>query len=211
MKMHIAAVLAITSSFMLGSALAADTPAPAAASPHAGMHGQAASAEPLKPLPKQDKLTVRGWSSPAPAAWTPVQPASAMRAAQFILPGGTGKTDDDGEMVVYFFPAGDGGSQDANIQRWTAEVTDAAGKPAKPAVTTSKTGMTKVTLVTLQGAYTRGANMLPDAKRKTGQTLMVAMVETTMGRITLQAYGPSKTVAAHRDSFIKLANGFVPG
>ncbi|MRW84927.1 hypothetical protein GJ698_12635 [Pseudoduganella sp. FT26W] len=211
MKMHIAAVLAITSSFMLGSAFAADTPAPAAASPHAGMHGQAAGAEPLKPLPKQDKLTVRGWSSPAPAAWTPVQPASAMRAAQFILPGGTGKADDDGEMVVYFFPAGDGGSQDANIQRWTAEVTDAAGKPVKPAVTTSKTGMTKVTLVTLQGAYTRGANMLPDAKRKTGQTLMVAMVETTMGRITLQAYGPSKTVAAHRDSFIKLANGFVPG
>jgi hypothetical protein len=217
MKMHIAAILAVTSSFcMLGSADAADTPAAAAsapaASPHAaGGHGLPANAQPPKPLPKQDKLTVRGWSSPAPAAWTPVEPASAMRAAQFILPGASGKADEDGEMVVYFFPTGDGGSQDANIQRWTAEVTDAAGKPVKPTVSTSKNAMTKVTLVSLQGAYTRGANMLPGAQRKAGQTLMVAMVETTIGRITLQAYGPSKTVAAHRDSFLKLANGFAPG
>jgi hypothetical protein len=214
MKMNIAAVVAISSSVMLGNVGAADAPA-AASSPHAGMHGQPVSAQPLKPLPKQDKLTVRGWSAPAPAAWTPVEPASTMRSAQFILPGATGKIngdgDGDGEMVVYFFPTGDGGTQDANIERWTAEVTDAAGKPVKPVISTSKNGMTKVTLVTLQGAYTRGANMLPGAQRKANQTLLVAMVETTIGRITLQAYGPSKTVAAHRDSFLKMANGFVPG
>lgn len=199
----IAAVAAVITSVVLASgAVAADAPA-------ANPHSRPAAAKTLKPLPKQDKLSVRGWSAPAPAAWTPVEPTSSMRSAQFILPG-AGKGE-DGEVVAYFFPTGDGGGQDANIARWSEEVTDAAGKPVKPVVSTAKHGMTKVTLVTLQGNYTRGANMLPGAERKSNQTLLVAMVETSIGRITLQAYGPSKTVAAHRDSFIKLANGFAPG
>lgn len=209
MKSRIAAFLAITSSLMLPIADAAEKVQPA--SPHAaGPHSLPAGATAPKPLPKTAKLSIRGWSSPAPGAWTPVEPGSAMRAAQFILPGAAGKGS-DGEMVAYFFPTGDGGTHEANIARWSAEVTDSAGKQVKPVVSVSKSGMTKVTLVTLEGAYTRGANMLPGAERKAEQTLLVAMVETTIGRITLQAYGPSKTVAAQRDSFVKLANGFAPG
>ena len=209
MKSPIAVLLAISSSLMLPVAAADQAAAPTApASPHAAIAHGAMTAP--TPLPKQDKLSIKGWVAPAPASWTPVQPGSAMRAAQFILPGASGKGD-DAEMVVYFFPSGDGGSQDANIARWSGEVTDGDGKPGKPVVSTAKAGMTKVTLVALQGTYTRGASMLPGAERKPGQTLLVAMVETTVGRITLQAYGPSKTVAAHRDSFIKLANGFAPG
>nr|WP_315250793.1 hypothetical protein [uncultured Duganella sp.] len=208
MKKQIAA-MAVMASVLLPAGVAGA--AAAAAQPSANPHGRPASPQALKPLPKQDKLSIRGWSSPAPATWTPVEPASTMRAAQFILPGGTGKSADDGEMVAYFFPTGDGGSQEANIERWSAEVTDAAGRPVKPQLSTAKAGMTKVTLLTLQGNYTRGANMLPGAERKSNQTLLVAMVETTIGRITLQAYGPSKTVVAHRDSFIKLANSFAPG
>lgn len=199
-----AAATMIVSLLLTGAAHAAEAPA---ASPH----GRPAAPHTLKPLPKKDKLTIRGWSAPAPAAWTPVEPGSAMRSAQFILPGAAAKGAEDGEMVAYFFPTGDGGSQDANIARWSEEVTDVAGKPVKPAVSTSKSGMTKVTLLTLQGNYTRGANMLPGAERKSNQTLLVAMVETSIGRITLQAYGPSRTVAAHRDSFVKLANSFAPG
>lgn len=205
MNKPVAAVAAMIGSFVLAGAVhAADAPA-------ANPHGKPVAPQTLKPLPKKDKLSIRGWSAPAPAAWTPVEPASTMRSAQFILPGTAAKGAEDGEMVAYFFPTGDGGSQDANIARWTEEVTDAAGKPVKPVVSTVKSGMTKVTLLTLQGNYTRGANMLPGAERKNNQTLLVAMVETTIGRITLQAYGPSKTVAAHRDSFIKLANSFAPG
>ncbi len=204
-----AIILALSGILVISGAVAAGQPAQPA-SPHAtGSHGLPAGAVALKPLPKTDKLTIRGWSAPAPAAWTPVEPASAMRTAQFVLPGA--KVGEDGEMVAYFFPTGDGGSQEVNIARWSAEVTDAAGKPVKPVTTTAKAGMTKVTFVTLQGAYTRGANMLPGAQRKADQTLLVAMVETSIGRITLQAYGPSKTVAAHRDAFVKLANGFTPG
>lgn len=210
MKTCFAALLSITGSLMLADASAA---APAAASaPATSPHGVAAPTV-LTPLPRQDKLTIRGWSAPAPAAWTPVQPMSGMRSAQFILPGAdkSGKRADDGEMVAYFFPTGDGGSQQANIERWSAEVTDAAGKPVKPQISKSKSGMTMVTVLSLQGNYMRGANMLPGAQRKSDQTLLVAMVETSIGRITLQAHGPSKTVAAHRDSFLKLASSFAPG
>lgn len=208
MKKPITATAAMVSSLLLAGAVHA---APAVEAPAANPHGRAAAPKTLKPLPKTAKLSIRGWSSPAPAAWTLVEPASTMRTAQFILPGTGSKGAEDGEVAVYFFPTGDGGSQEVNIARWSEEVTDAAGKPVKPLLSTTKSGMTKVTLVTLQGNYMRGANMLPGAERKSNQTLLVAMVETSIGRITLQAYGPSKTVAAQRDSFIKLANSFAPG
>lgn len=206
---HTMTLLALAASLLAATAQGAEA-APAPASPHAGPHGGASGAPP-KPLPKKDKLAIHGWVAPAPAAWQPVEPASSMRSAQFILPGSTGQGADNGEMVAYFFASGDGGTQEANIERWSSEVTDASGKPVKPSVATTKNAMTKVTLVTLQGNYTRGANMVAGAQAKAGQTLLVAMVETAVGRITLQAYGPSKTVAAHRDSFVRLANSFVPG
>ena len=80
----------------------------------------------------------------------------------------------------------------------------------KPSTSKSKSGDAEVTLVELQGSYARGVGMGPGGDAKADQTLMVAMTEAPVGRITMQMYGPSKTVAAHRDSFIKLAQGFRP-
>lgn len=168
----------------------------------------AAAAQTLGAQVKADKLVIQGLASQIPAGWTPVPLSSTMRIAQFGLPGAAGA--EPGEVAVYFFTKGQGGSQEANIERWASQFTGVDGKPVKPSTSKSKSGDAEVTLVELQGSYARGVGMGPGGDAKADQTLMVAMTEAPVGRITMQMYGPSKTVAAHRDSFIKLAQGFRP-
>lgn len=190
-------------------AAATAAPMPPAAAPEAAAPVFAAVAPPAAaPLAKSDKLVIQGFAAPVPAAWTPTQPSSTMRVAQFALPGAAGA--EAGELVAFFFPKGQGGSQQANIERWVSQFATADGKPVAPKISTSKGGDTEVTLVELQGSYARGVGMGPTGDVKPDQTLMTALVETSIGRITLQMYGPSKTIAAQRDHFLKLAKGFRP-
>jgi hypothetical protein len=169
-----------------------------------------AAVEPVVTAPpaKSDKLVIQGFASPVPSAWTPTQPSSTMRVAQFSLPAAAGA--EAGELAAFFFRTGQGGSHEANIERWTSQFATADGKPVAPKISTSKGGDFTVTLVELQGTYARGVGMGPVGDAKPDQTLLVALVETPIGRITLQTYGPSKTIAAQRDNFVKLAKGFRP-
>jgi len=160
------------------------------------------------PIAKSDKLVIQGFAAPVPSVWTPSQPASTMRVAQFSLPPTGGA--EAGELAAYFFPTGQGGSHQANIERWASQFVNAEGKPVAPKISSSKRGDTEVTLVELHGTYARGVGMGPTGEAKPDQSLVTAMVETAIGRITLQMYGPSKTVAAQRDNFLKLAQGFRP-
>lgn len=160
------------------------------------------------PLPKSDRLVIQGFASPLPSTWTAVAPSSSMRFAQFVLPAAAGA--EAGELAAFFFPTGQGGSHEANIERWVSQFVSADGKPVAPKISASKSGEIAVTLVELQGTYARGVGMGPAGDAKPNQTLLVALVETSVGRITLQTYGPSKTIAAQRDNFVKFAKDFRP-
>jgi hypothetical protein len=153
-------------------------------------------------------LKVAGFAAEAPAAWTATEPSSSMRMAQFNVPAARGA--EGGEAAVFFFPSGQGGPQSANIDRWVSQFTGADGKPVAPKVSTARSGANGITLVELNGSYSRGVGMGPGGDAKPNQTLLVAMIEITAGRITLQLYGPAATVAAQRDAFLKLATGFHP-
>lgn len=177
------------------AAAVAEAPAPAAAP-------AVVAAAPAAP----GQLTVQGFAAPVPAGWVPAQPSSSMRVAQFSLPallGGEGA-----EVAAFFFPTGQGGSHEANIERWASQFAGPDGKPGKPELSVRKLADSEVSLVELKGTYARGVGMGPTGDAKPGQTLMIAMVETAAGRITLQMYGPSKAVAAQRENFIRLATGF---
>lgn len=200
MKSTIAAVLAVSSTFLFSLDATSATPPVAPATP------ASAPAAARTPLPKTANLVVHGWSSAVPQSWTPYQPANSMRVAEYAVPAAAGAAP--GEVVVYFFNTGDGGSHDANIQRWSSEFTGADGKPVAPQVSVGKSDAGELTLVTLHGNYARGAGMMAVSGAKAGQTLLVAMVETAAGRIALHLSGPDATVAAQRDGFLKLARGF---
>ena len=224
---RILAALAVAASSLLVSACGQSSPpeadskaqpAPAAQAPAqqatapAQVPAPAVTATPAPvaaaPLIKSDKLVIQGFASPVPAAWTPSQPSSTMRVAQFALPPAAGVAA--GEVAVFFFPTGQGGSNEANIGRWTSEFSSADGKPVAPKISTSKSGDTELTLVELQGTYARGVGMGATGEAKPDQSLVVAIVKISIGQITLQMYGPSKTVSAQRDNFLKLAKGFRP-
>lgn len=183
--------------------------APAAAAPVMVTPVMAATVAPVAAAPaKPDRLAIQGFASAIPAAWKPTPTSSQMRVAQFALPAAPGA--DVGEVAVFYFPRGQGGSQEANIERWSSQFAGPDGKPVAPKVSTDRSGDTEVTQVELNGTYARGVGMGPAGEAKPNQTLLVAMVETPNGRITIQMYGPNKTVSAQRNNFLKVAKGFRP-
>src|SRR6516165_7894531 len=72
--------------------------------------------------------TVGGLRWTPPAGWKS-EGTAPMRAATYKIPPASG--DHEGaECVVYFFGAGQGGSVQANIERWNQQVAGSDGKPA---------------------------------------------------------------------------------
>jgi hypothetical protein len=132
----------------------------------------------------------------APAGWTSKPSTSTMRVAEFVLPKVAGDAE-DASLVVYFF-GGQGGSAQANIDRWISQMEQPSGKPSKDvAVASSMTvnGL-KISLVDVSGTYT--AEMSPgsaDHVNKTGFRLKAAMIETPGGPYYIKLTGPAKTVA----------------
>src|SRR5882762_417790 len=65
----------------------------------------------------------------APDGWVTQKSASAMRVAQYTLPHVDGDAE-DASLVVYFFGTGGGGVQ-ANLDRWTSQMSQPDGSASK--------------------------------------------------------------------------------
>lgn len=230
MNKHLLAAVAIVSGSALmaacspsGPAAVAPVPAAAAAAPAApAAPAIAAAAAPVVATPVQEApapsaaaaspaqapvLVIQGFSAPVPAGWRATEPENSMRLAQYAVPG-AGKAG-PGEAAAFFFGPGQGGSHEANIARWASQFS-AGGAAVRPKVDVAKSGDHEITLVELNGSYARGIGVGPEGEAKPDQTLLVAMIETAAGRITLQVYGPGKTVAAQRAAFVAMARSFRP-
>ena len=101
----------------------------------------------------------------APAGWTN-EGARPMRAATYRIAPAAGDKD-GGECGVYFFGAGQGGSVDANLERWKGQFKGPDGKvpPAKIAKRTIN-GLA-VTTIDTSGEYSgMGGPMSPGGGRR---------------------------------------------
>ena len=144
-------------------------------------------------------------TAPVPATWVRQPPATSMRLLQFRVPGGAGSGD--AEFVVFYFGVGQGGSVEANITRWQSQFTSPDGKPVQAVVQhLTVTGM-PVTTVELSGTYARGVGMGPVGAPTPDQTLLVAIVETPRGNLTLQLHGTRATVESNQEAFWSLVRG----
>jgi hypothetical protein len=139
----------------------------------------------------------------APAGWVVKPPASSMRVAEFSLPKAAGDAE-DASLGVFFF-GGQGGTVEANLERWMQQMAQPGGKPSKDVAKTSK--MTShglpITLVDVSGTYV--AETSPgsaDHYNKPGFRLRAAVVETPGGNYFVKLTGPGKTVAKWDDSFM---------
>lgn len=176
-----------------GDAAPAAKPAPSPkASGAAGNAGAAASAGGAPVAASAGaKLT---WVDPA--AWRRRPPSSPMRTAEYGVPGAEGEA----ECTVSTFGAGQGGTVEANIDRWVRQFEpDDASKAER---TTREVGPLRVTIVELAGTF-RGMTMpgAEPAATKKQQRMRGAIVETSSGPWFIKLTGPDATVKAARADF----------
>ena len=127
-----------------------------------------------------------------------------MRAATYSVPKAAGDSE-DGECAVFYFGTGQGGSVQANIERWYGQF-ESTAKP--PAPREAKAGKHKVTYVEHSGAYKSGGPMMATAAvKKPGFQLLGAIVEGPEGSVFFKLTGPAKTVSAAKTSFEKMIQG----
>ena len=101
-----------------------------------------------------------------------------------------------GALIVYFF-GGQGGSVQANLDRWVGQMEQPDGRSSKAVATTEAltVGGMKVTVLDVSGKYV--AEMTPGSQTrysKPGFRLKAAVVETAGGPYFVKLTGPAKTV-----------------
>ncbi len=131
-------------------------------------------------------------------------PSSNMRVAQYKLPRAEGDAA-DASLVVYYFGEGQGGSTEANLDRWIGQMEQPdGGSPKEKARTETMTvnGL-KVSLVDVSGTYT--AEMSPgsgDHHNNAGYRLRGAVIETPKGAYFVKLVGPEKTIAGQDQQYM---------
>jgi hypothetical protein len=134
------------------------------------------------------------WS--APQRWA-VEPPRSMRLATYAIPASSGDAE-GATCAVYYFGPGQGGTVDANMQRWTGEFQSAA-QVKRTAQTVQ--GM-KVSRVRAQGAYTsHGGSGMEAQGSKSDYALLGAIVEGPNGSIFFKLTGPVQSVNAAEEEF----------
>ncbi|MEK6643068.1 MAG: hypothetical protein AABZ08_04110 [Planctomycetota bacterium] len=142
-----------------------------------------------------------------PTGWKETAPTSQMRKAQFTLPRADGDPE-DGQMIVFYFGPGQGGTIESNIDRWKGMFKGADGNPVpddKMKLGTTQADGMKVTTLDVAGRYADQMGR-PDKPGATEQDfrMLAAIVEAPDGPWFFKAVGPMKTMTAHDASFQKL-------
>jgi hypothetical protein len=135
----------------------------------------------------------------APAAWSSEPVTSSMRVAQYKLPRAEGDSEDT-SLVVYYFGQGQGGSVDANLERWAGQMGQTLQNAQRQ--TLNVNGLT-VTLLDVTGSYS--GDMAPGSgtgQSKPNSRMRAAVIETTKGPYFLKLVGPVKTVGRWDQEFM---------
>jgi hypothetical protein len=153
-----------------------------------------AASPPSSPPAARHEIT---WTDPP--GWQKVASPSAMRKATYRVPAAP-KDSEDGEMAVFYF-GGEGGSTEANIQRWISQFSGVKPSDIKRSQKNVR-GMSQ-TIVEVEGTYASGMPGAP-ATPKAHYRLLGAVVETPAGPYFFKLTGPTKTVEAAREAYLTM-------
>ncbi len=182
---------------------------PANSAPASAPAASAPSMPPAAPAASAQATNVAGdLTYKTPSAWIKEQPTSSMRVAQFRLPKAVGDAE-DASLVLFYFGQGQGGSIEANLDRWVGQMQQPDGGSSRDKARTSriKVNGLNVTLLDLTGVYT--AEMSPgsgDRQNKPNSRMRAAVVETPKGPYFFKLVGTEKTVARHEQDFMAFVN-----
>lgn len=138
-----------------------------------------------------------------PKDWSAVQTTSSMRLVQWSY-------GQKSEVVVFYFGEGQGGSVEANLDRWYGqfEQPDGGSTRERAKVTKSRSGALTVTRADVQGTY--AAPVRPGAAERHNEPdyrMIAAVVEGPSGPWFIRFLGPAKEVAAGETSFDAFLSG----
>ncbi|HEX3145320.1 MAG TPA: hypothetical protein VHQ64_15210 [Pyrinomonadaceae bacterium] len=139
----------------------------------------------------------------APDGWTSEKSSSLMRVAQYKLPKVEGDKE-DASLVLYYFGASQGGTAQANIDRWIGQMQQPDGSDSKSKSKTDSLTVNglKVTTVDVTGTYT--AEMAPGSgtfHNDENYRLRAAVIETPKGNYFVKLAGPAKTIGRWDKSY----------
>lgn len=173
-----------------------------------GEHGDAGGAQ-TGPAASQSN-TASGLRFQAPFGWVAERPSSNMRVAQYRLPQAEGDPE-DGSLVLYYFGEGQGGSVQANLDRWVGQMEQPDGGSSKEKARTETLTVNglNATLLDVSGTYT--AEMMPgggDRHNKANYRMRAAVVETPKGAYFVKLVGPEKTISRWDQGYMAFIKSF---
>ncbi len=139
-----------------------------------------------------------------PDGWVKEAPTSSFRKDQFRLPRAEGDPE-DAEMTIFYFGPGQGGSVEANIERWIGQFSRPDGSSARDDAQTTQRDVNgrSVTVLDVSGTYTAGGMgpMSPPGEPKPDYRALFAIIETPSGPWFFRLTGPQRTVGKWEESF----------
>jgi hypothetical protein len=139
-----------------------------------------------------------------PSGWTDQGPRM-MRLATYGIPGQGGA--DAAECAVYYFGPGQGGTVEANMERWIGEFQN----PSPPERSMREVNGLEVARVRVKGAYSShggsmgmGGGASPADGARSDAELLGAIVEGPSGAVFFKLTGPAKTVDAVAGDFDRM-------
>jgi len=132
------------------------------------------------------EFTVGSFVFARPESWGWVVPSSPMRKAQLSVPGVDGSAP--AEVTFFHFGAGQGGSVQANVDRWFKQFSDGYTDAR-----TEQAGNTTVTFVKAFGTFSSGMPGGPTTPLK-DYALRGAILESPSGDVYVKMTGPKAVV-----------------
>ena len=116
---------------------------------------------------------------------------------------------DGAECAVYFFGLSQGGTIEANIDRWEGQFKAPGRKPAPAEVTKIAIHGLPVTTIDVSGEYSGMAGPIATAPVVApGYRLLGAIIESPGGNVFVKFTGSAKTIAANQPKFQQLLDSF---
>ncbi|HAF23434.1 MAG TPA: hypothetical protein DCK93_11090 [Blastocatellia bacterium] len=151
----------------------------------------------------------------APDGWKAETPTSNMRVAEFKLPKVEGDSE-DAQLVLYYFGPGQGGTAQANIDRWINQMQQPDGHPSKERAKTETLTVNNLSVTTVDVLGTYNGGMAPPGGGMPAATpgdmsnyrLRAAVIETPKGSYFVKLTGPQKTISRWDQAYTDYIKSF---
>jgi hypothetical protein len=144
-----------------------------------------------------------------PTAWKLSPRKSPMRKATYVIPKASADAE-DGELAIFYFGPGQGGSVDANVDRWVKQFKEVPPEKVKRADRQAN-GLVQHTVEIESGTFDGSQMSAAPSKPKEKYGLLGAIVTAPGGSYFFKLTGPSATVQAARKDFYGLLDSVKAG